>query len=168
MSQPQFDAHDKSLQQLLQSTQAPPSPSLSTRQFAAHVQERRNAPSVTSWKLHFPLTLSAAGAMAFFFALQNPKVPVTPVSTSTEIETAWNDLNVQESVTTQWQTDPFNEENYSDDEDIETLIFADIEVSEELTQQYDESDLGTVESLDDDALERLDQILNDALKNRGG
>ena len=166
MNEPHFDAQDKAVQQVLQSTQAPPRPSLSTRQFASQVQARLDAPSISSWKLHFPLALSAAGAMAFFFALQSPKVTLMRDSSSTDI--AWNEIDIRENETTQWQTDPFNEESYNEDEDVEALIFADLEISDELTQQYDEGDFETVESLDDEALDRLDQILNDAIKNRGG
>ena len=104
--------------------------------------------------------------MAFFFMLQSPEQTLAPQTSRTEI--AWDKIEVNENDTAQWQVDIFNEANFNEDEDIENLIFADIEVNDAFTQQYDESSSEAFDALDDEALERLDQILNDALKNRGG
>ena len=167
MSTPEFDLNDKALQDILQSTGAPPPPSLSTHQFVVHVQARQDATTRSAWELHVPLALSATGALALFFSLQTPQTKDSTPTPDTVI--AWQDLEVVDEDTAPWQDDLFTVEAYTDDDaTLENLVFADVEISEDLKQEYNDPTFSTVQTLDDDALERLNQILNDALRNRGG
>ena len=78
-------------------------------------------------------------------------------------------MEVVDEDTAPWQDDLFTVEAYTDDDaTLENLVFADVEISEDLKQEYNDPTFSTVQTLDDDALERLNQILNDALRNRGG
>jgi hypothetical protein len=163
MSPPDFDAEDRALQKALHVADALPPPPSSVHQFATAVSTRQELTQPSFWSFHFPMAASSAAAVALFFSLQSePSQP--PVQAPIE----WADLDVEESDTLIWREDALDANNHADDMDIEENFFADMEVSDALRSQYDAASPTSLDDLDDDALNRLDELLNSALKNKGG
>lgn len=163
MSPPDFDAEDRALQKALGVSDVPAPPPSSVRQFASTVLTQREHAQPAFWSFHFPVVASSVAAVALFFSLQSePSQPLT------QAPIEWADLEIEESDTFFWREDVLDANNHSDDVDLEETLFADMEVSDELRYQYDVSSPTSIDDLDDDALSRLDELLNSALKNKGG
>jgi hypothetical protein len=165
MSPTHFDAEDRALQKALNISDAPPPPPSSVHQFASTVLNQQEHTQPAFWSFHFPIAASSAAAIALFFSLQGePSQP--PLQAPIE----WADLDIEESDTLIWREDALDASNHADDMDmdIEENLFADMEVSDALRSQYDAASPTSLDDLDDDALNRLDELLNSALKNKGG
>ena len=80
----------------------------------------------------------------------------------------WAELQIESSDETDWQGDIFNPDSLTEEVELEDDLFADLEVSDDLQQQYEPAAFAALDDLDDEALERLDNLLNTALQNKGG
>ena len=163
MNPPNFDAEDRALQKALGAQDSLPPPPSSVQQFASNILSQQEQVQPSLWRLHLPMAASSAAALALFFSLQSePTTPAAPAP----IE--WADLDIEENDTLFWREDILDANNHPEDVDIEESLFADMEVSEELRHQYDVSSPTSIDDLNDDALIRLDELLNSALQNKGG
>ena len=162
MSTPEFDQEDLALQQALQ-TQEPPVPPTSVHQFAAAVRLRQEDHQPSFWAFHFPMTASAAAVVALFLSLQTEPTPAPQ-----EPVVQWAELQIESNDETDWQGDIFDPDSLTEEVEIEDYLFADLEVSHDLQQQYEPAAFAALDDLDDEALERLDNLLNTALQNKGG
>lgn len=160
-----FDSEDRALQKALGAQESLPPPPSTVHQFASNILSRQEQVQPSLWRLHLPMAASSAAALAMFFSLQSePTTSAAPAPVSIE----WADLNIEESDTLLWRGDALDADNHSGDVDVEENLFADMDVSDEMRHQYDVSSSTSIDDLDDDALSRLDELLNLALKNKGG
>ena len=162
MNTPPFDQDDRALQKAMHAEE-PPMPPTSVHQFAAAVRAQQEDSRPSFWAFHFPATASAAAAVALFFSLQTEPAtaPVVPV-------VQWADLQIEDGDEADWQGNVFNADEHTHDIELEENLFADLEVSDDMQWQYDTPSFDSLDDLDDEALERLDDLLNTALKNKGG
>lgn len=164
MTRPEFEPEERRLQTLLRAEDRPVPPT-TAHQFAAAVRLRAAKKKNSIWTVYFPMAASAAAAVALFVNL--PTDPAAP-NPNQAPALHWSELQVEDGDEELWRGDVFDSEGLSDNIEIEEELFAELEITDDLQVPYEPSSFALLDDLDDEALDRLDRLLNTALNNKGG